>query len=205
MWPLLVAVDRGRWCMIRWGVRPRIVVSLELCTRTQRSVGVGGEHSAWWIKRSWSPAVEVAATLAAMAALSTAVVGVVVGGILGTKGISHNPVCMHWLPHIIVRPQCIMVHPILVKRTSHRVLQSVTTLTSECDGNPGMMWARHAAAGSLGKFNVHVCVDHTWSPLGRHGTMGLLASCILVTGVPGVRKLLVAPESKITHLLMVSM
>jgi hypothetical protein len=25
MWPLLVAVDGGRWCMIGWGVRPGIV------------------------------------------------------------------------------------------------------------------------------------------------------------------------------------
>jgi hypothetical protein len=28
-WPLLLAVDKGRWYMIRWGVRPGIVVSLE--------------------------------------------------------------------------------------------------------------------------------------------------------------------------------
>jgi hypothetical protein len=35
--------------------------------------------------------------------------------------------------------------------------------------------------------------------------MGLLASCTLVTGAPVVRKLLVAPEFKIAHLLMVSM
>jgi hypothetical protein len=35
--------------------------------------------------------------------------------------------------------------------------------------------------------------------------MGLLASCTLVTGAPVVRKLLVVPESKKAHLLMVSM
>jgi hypothetical protein len=35
--------------------------------------------------------------------------------------------------------------------------------------------------------------------------MGLLASCTLVTVAPVVRKLLVAPESKMAHLLMVSM
>jgi hypothetical protein len=35
--------------------------------------------------------------------------------------------------------------------------------------------------------------------------MGLLASCTLVMGVPVVRKLLIAPESKIAHLLIVSM
>ncbi len=151
MWPLLVAMDRGRWCMIRWGVRPGIVVSLEPCARAWRNVGVGGEHNAWWIKRAWLLTVEVAATLAAMAVWGTAVVGVVVGGILRTRGIIHNPVCMHLLLHRIVQPRCVMVNPILVKRTLHPVLQSVTTLTSECDANPGMMWARHAAAGSLGK------------------------------------------------------
>ncbi len=60
-------------------------------------------------------------------------------------------------------------------------------------------------AGSLGKSNVHVCMDCTWSPLGKRATIGLVASCTLVTGALVVRKLLVAPESKIAHLLMVSM
>jgi hypothetical protein len=36
MWPLLAAVDGDRWCMIRWGVRPGIVVSLELRARAWR-------------------------------------------------------------------------------------------------------------------------------------------------------------------------
>jgi hypothetical protein len=140
-----------------------------------------------------------------MAVWGTAVVSVVVGGILGTRGIIHNPVRMRLLPHRIVRPRCIMVHPILAKRTLHPALQSVITLTSECDANPGMMWARRAAAGNSGKSNVHVCVERTWSPLGMRATMILLAGCTLVMGAPVVRKLLVAPESKITHLLMVSM
>jgi hypothetical protein len=72
--------------MIRWGVRPGIVMSLELRTRAWRSVGVGGEHYTWWIIRAWSPAVRVAATLVAMAIQGNAVVGVVIGGILGTMG-----------------------------------------------------------------------------------------------------------------------
>ncbi len=164
----MVAVDGGRWFMIRWGVRPGIVMSLELCTRAWRRVGVGGEHDAWWIKRAWLPAVDVAATLAAMAIWGTAVVGMVVGGILGTRTIIYYPVHMHLLPHRVVQPRCVMVHPILVRRTSHPALQSVTTLTSECDANSGMMWARRAVAGSSGKSNVHVCMDCTWSPLGRH-------------------------------------
>jgi hypothetical protein len=106
MWPLLVAVDGG-------GVRPGIVVSLELRARAWRSVGVGGDHNVWWIKRAWLRAVEVAVMLAALAVRGNAVVGVVVGGILGTRGIIHNLVCMHLLPYRIVRPQCVMVHPIL--------------------------------------------------------------------------------------------
>jgi hypothetical protein len=59
-------------------VRPGIFLSLELCTRAQRSVGVDGEHNAWWMKHAWLPVVEVAAILAAMAVWGTAVVGVVV-------------------------------------------------------------------------------------------------------------------------------
>jgi hypothetical protein len=77
----------------------------ELCARARRSVGVGEEHNAWWIKFTWSLAVEVAATLAAMAVRGNAVVGGVVGGLLGCRGIIHNPVHMHLLPHRIVRPQ----------------------------------------------------------------------------------------------------
>jgi hypothetical protein len=40
-------------------------------------------------------AVEVAPTFAAMAVRGNAVVGMVVGGKLGTRGIIHNPVHMH--------------------------------------------------------------------------------------------------------------
>jgi hypothetical protein len=145
--------------------------------------------------------MEVAAMLAAMAVRGNAVVSVVIGGVLGFRGIIHNPVRMHLLLHRIVHPQCVMVHQILVKRILHPALQSVTTLTGECDAKPGMMWARLAAAGSLGKSSM----DCTWSPLGRCATMVFLESCTLVMGAPVVRKLLVVPESKMAHLLMVSM
>jgi hypothetical protein len=90
--------------MIRWGVRHGIAVSLEHCTRAQRSVGVGGEHNAWWIKCTCLPTMEVAAMLAAMAVRGNAVVGVAVGGIPGTRGIIHNPVHIHVLPHRVVQP-----------------------------------------------------------------------------------------------------
>ena len=84
-------------------------------------------------------------------------------------------------------------------------MQSVTTLTRDCNAKPGMIWARHTVAGRLGKPNLQVCVDCTWLSLGRPATMGLLASCTLVTRVPVVRKLLVVPESKMALLVMVSM
>ena len=43
-----------------------MVASSELRARTRWRVGIGGEHSDWWMKRVWSPAVEVDATLVAM-------------------------------------------------------------------------------------------------------------------------------------------
>ncbi len=53
--------------MMRCGVRPGNVLNLVLCARARRRDVVGGEQSAWWRKRAWLPAVEVAATLAAKA------------------------------------------------------------------------------------------------------------------------------------------
>jgi hypothetical protein len=146
---------------MRWGVRPGIVVSSELCARAHRSDGVGGEHSAWWMKHACSPTVEVDAMLATMAMRDCDGVVVFVGRLLGCRGIIDSPLCMHFLPHIIVRPRCVMVHPILVNSTSHPALHSVTTLIRECDAKPGMMWAMRAVAGRLGRSNVPVWVDHT--------------------------------------------
>ncbi len=137
-------------------MRPGIVVSLELHARAWRSVGCGGEHNARWIKCAWLLALEVAVILAAKAVQGNAVVGVIVGGILGTRGIIHNPVRMHLLPHRIVQPRCVMIHPILLKRTLHPALQSVTTLTSECNAKPGMMWARGVMVGMCGLHLVSV-------------------------------------------------
>ncbi len=124
---------------------------------------------------------------------------------MACSGIIHRPVRVHLFPHIIVRPRCVMVHPIFVKSTSHPALHSVTTLMRECDAKPGMMWARRAAAGRPGRSNIPVCVDRTCSPLGSRATIGFWVGWMLVTCAPVVRKLLVAPESKMAHLLMVSM
>ena len=96
-----------------------MVASLELRARARRRVGAGGEHSAWWMKHACSPAVEVDAMLATMAMRDCDGVVVFVGRLLGCRGIIHSPVRMHLLPHIIVWPRCVMVHPILVNSTLH--------------------------------------------------------------------------------------
>jgi len=56
-----------------------MVVSSELRARARRRDAVGGEHSAWWMKCAWSPAVEVATTLAVMAVMDIGGVVVLVG------------------------------------------------------------------------------------------------------------------------------
>ena len=52
--------------------------------------------------------------------------------------------------------------------------------------------------------NVHVCIDVTRLPFGRRATMGLLVGMMLVAGAAVVRKWLVAPESRMADLFMVS-
>ncbi len=105
----------------------------------------------------------------------------------------------------IVRPRYLIKHPIFVNSTLHPVLHSVTMLMRECEANPGMMWARRAILGRSGKSSMHVCVDCTRAPLGKHATMGLVARRTLLTGALVMRKLLVALESKMAQLLMESM
>ncbi len=80
MRPLLVAVDGGRWCMMRCGVRPGNFLSLGLRAGARRRDVVGGEQSAWWRKRAWLPAVEVAAMLATIAMGSRLLFGGIIGG-----------------------------------------------------------------------------------------------------------------------------
>jgi hypothetical protein len=76
--------------MMRCGVRPGNVLSLVLCARARRRDVVGGEQSAWWRKHAWSPAVDVAATLAAMAMEGRLLVSGIVGG-----GIQCACICCH--------------------------------------------------------------------------------------------------------------
>ncbi len=47
MWPLLVAVNWGRWEQINAGVSPGMVCSLVFLSRASRRVAASGEHSSW--------------------------------------------------------------------------------------------------------------------------------------------------------------
>ena len=64
------------------------------------------------------------------------------------KGNIHSPVCVHFLPVSIVVPLYFTVAPILVRRTSHPALHSVTAEIRECEFNPGMTCPTLAARGS---------------------------------------------------------
>ncbi len=65
---------------MRCGVRPGNFLSSVLHAKARKRDVVGGEQSAWWRKRAWLPAVEVAATLAAMAMRGRLLVSGIIGG-----------------------------------------------------------------------------------------------------------------------------
>ena len=96
-----------------------------------------------------------------------------------------------------------MVHPILVKCTVHPALHRVTMNRSECKARPGIMWAVQVLGGREGMLRVRVCVECTHAPFRRWVMMGVVVGRILVAGASVVRKWLVAPESRMAHLLMV--
>jgi hypothetical protein len=50
----------------------------------------------------------------------------VVNDSVGQRGIIHNPVWVHLLPQRMILPQCVIVHPILVKATLQPALHRVT-------------------------------------------------------------------------------
>jgi len=73
-------------------------------------------------------------------------VGVGVGFMMGSvgcvpllsyNGIIHSPVLVHFLPHSIVRPLYLIVHPILLNVTSQPALQRLTMEISEWDERLG--------------------------------------------------------------------
>ena len=120
------------------------------------------------------------------------------------RGSIHRPMCVHFLPQTMVRPQYLTMHPILVKCTSHPALHKVTMDRSECEARPGMMWAARALRRRVRMSSVHVCVECTLSPLGRHAIIGVVVCCTFEAGALVVRKWLVAPESRMAQWLMVS-
>jgi hypothetical protein len=66
------------------------------------------------------------------------------------------------------------------------------------------MWAARALGGREGMSRVHMCMECTHAPFGRQAMIGMVVGRILVAGASVVRKLLVVPESRMAHRLMVS-
>ena len=130
------------------------------------------------------------------------VVGLSVGGarhVLLLSGIIHRPVVVHLCPQTIIFPLCLIVHPILVKMTSHPALHRLTTEISECDARCGSTCACRAFSGKFSSCNVHVCVVQIVSPFGNFARIGVAAGCMFVKGAVVVRKWLLAPESMIAQ------
>ncbi len=63
----------------------------------------------------------------------------VVNGGVGQRGIIHNPLRVHLLPHIMMLPRYMIVHSILVKATLQPALHRVMTEMREWEARPGMM------------------------------------------------------------------
>ncbi len=142
---------------MRCAVSPGMVTRSELVANVRSRVATRGNQRAWWMKRACSAAVDVASMLAATAlgrALAVACSGM--RAVDMVRGIIHRPVCMHLLLYRIVLSRCMIVHPIFVKWTLHPAFVNVTTETRECDASPGMMCARCAAAGSIGRLSKQV-------------------------------------------------
>jgi hypothetical protein len=134
-----------------------MVVSSELVDKAHRMGAAGGKQRAWWMKRACSAAVDVASMLVAMAigrALAVACSGMRAGDVV--RGIIHRPVRVHSLPHRIVLPWCMIVHPNFMKWTSHLAFVKVGTKTRECDASPGLMCACRATARSIGRVSKQV-------------------------------------------------
>ena len=67
---------------------------------------------------------------------------------------------------------------------------------SEAMESSGMMWPVNVT-GRPGMSTSHMCVDITFRPSARATLSGCLVGRLLVTGVPSMMKIYVAPESAI--------
>ena len=131
--------------------------------------------------------------------------GVALGGTVGWSETIHNPVLLHFAPVMIVRPLYLMVTFILVYVTPHPASHNATTESRECDARPGRMYPVRALVGSWGRSSVHCWVDWTLFPSGSVTMICCVLLSIDLTCAPVIKKLLVAPESKIAHCLMFSL
>ena len=170
-----------------------MVCNSSLFASACKSVGVGGDPRDWCRNRTYIPGVDVSRMCVMFAMVGVGISpGVFVGDVrlvcVLLSGIIHSPVFVHLCAQIIVFPRCLMVHPILVKVTSHPALQRLTTDRSECDARFGSTCACRACLGNWSRCSVHVCVVHILSPLGSLARIGVAVGCMLSNGAVAVRK-----------------
>ena len=80
------------------------------------------------------------------------------------------------------------MHSIFVNSTAHPALHSLTTDTSECDANPGIMWAILALKGKAGRSRSRVCEEDTSPPSGSCTRSGVQSICLFVVGAAVTKK-----------------
>ena len=100
---------------------------------------------------------------------------------------------------MIVFPLYFTTAPPFVNVISHPALHSVTTEMRECAARPGIMYPLRAAAGSCGMSRRHLFSDLTLFPSGSVTLIWSPSWSIVVACAFVIKKLLVAPESRIAH------
>ena len=80
------------------------------------------------------------------------------------------------------------MHAILVNSTAQPALHNLTTDSSECDANPGIMWAILALEGKAGMSRSQVCEEDTSPPSGSRTRNGVLSICLFVVGAAVTKK-----------------
>ena len=68
---------------------------------------------------------------------------------------------------------------------------------------PGTIYASFSSSGVPSMSRSHVCVDLSLDPSGRLIEIGFFAGCKLFTGLPGRKKITVAPASAIASLFVI--